>query len=224
MLLKRAASLLPWSMRQALRAVKYRSEYASGRFRSPEPEYDELPKWIQPGDWILDLGANVGHYTLRMSELTRAEGRVIAFEPVIETAELLIALARRARYPNITVFQAAVSDRAGTLNFHVPASADGLPNYFQARVADSGGRTAICLAIDDLHLPRRISLVKIDVEQHEVAVLHGMRHLLARDRPVVIVEAHEGVFGEFFREHGYQMRPKTAGSPNLVFLPPCYKK
>jgi len=224
MILKRVASYLPRPARQTLRTWKYRVELAAGRFRSGEPEFDELPTLVQEGDWILDIGANVGQYTLRLAELAGKEGRVIAFEPMIETAEILMAMARRSRHGNITVLNAAVSDRAGLLSFRVPDSADGLPNYFQARVAGDGDRLVPCFAIDDLHLPRRVALVKIDVEQHEVSVLRGMRNLLARDRPTLIIEAHEGVYGEFFQEHGYAMRPKAAGSPNLVFLSPCYKK
>lgn len=224
MVLKRAASYLPGPVQQALRAWKYRVEFATGRFRSSEPEYHELANLIQPGDWVLDIGANVGQYTLRMSELAGNDGRVIAFEPIIETAEILIALAARSRYRNITVLNVALSDHAGVQSFRVPDSADKLPNYFQARVAPDGDREVPCLALDDLHLPRRIALVKMDVEQHEVSVLRGMRNLIARDRPTLILEAHEGVYRELLQEHGYEMRPKANGSANLVFTQPCYKK
>ena len=220
MLLKRVASYLPWPVRQTLRGYKYRLELAMGRFRSDEPEVDELPSLVQPGDWVLDIGANVGQYTLRLSDLVGTEGRVIAFEPIVETAEILMGMSRRARYRNISVLNAAVSDRAGLLSFRVPTSADRLPNYFQARVAADGDRLVPCFAIDDLHLPHRIALVKIDVEQHEVSVLRGMRNLIARDLPALIIEAHEGVYGEFLREHGYEMRPKASGSSNLVFRSP----
>jgi FkbM family methyltransferase len=220
MLLKRVASHLPWPVRQTLRACKYRFEFATGRFRSGEPEFDELTTLIHKGDWVLDIGANVGQYTLRMSDLAGMEGRVIAFEPIIETAELLISMSRRSRYRNVTVLNTAVSDRAGLLSFRVPVSADGLPDYFQARVSGEGDRLVPCFAIDDLHLPHRIALVKIDVEQHEVSVLRGMRDLIARDLPTLIIEAHEGVYGEFLSEHGYQMRQKASGSSNLVFISP----
>src|SRR5437867_10327160 len=111
MLLKRIASRLPFPARQALRGWKYRLQAASARFRSDEPEFHQLPGLVQMGDWVLDVGANVGQYTLRLSELVGTEGRVIAFEPIVETAEILAAMARRARYRNITVFNIAVSER-----------------------------------------------------------------------------------------------------------------
>ena len=44
---------------------------------------------VSPRDWIVDVGANVGHYTKRLSELVGPKGRVIAFEPILETFSIL---------------------------------------------------------------------------------------------------------------------------------------
>jgi len=173
---------------------------------------------VHPGDWVLDVGANVGQYTLRLSELVGKEGRVFAFEPIVETAEILTAMARRAHYRNISIFNIAVSERAGEVSFRVPNGAAGLPNYFQARVSGEGNRTVPCFALDDLPFPNRIALIKIDVEEHEVQVIRGMRHLIERDHPILIVEGHEGIYPEFLVAHGYRMLPKSAASPNLVFF------
>jgi FkbM family methyltransferase len=218
-MLRRLASRLPFPVRQSLRAWKYQLQQASGRFRSDEPEFHRLPDWVKPGDWVIDVGANVGQYTLRLSELVGKEGRVIAFEPIAETTEILAAMARRARYRNISVLNIAASERAGEIWFRVPNGAAGLPNYFQARVSGEGDRAIPCFALDDLPFPHRIALVKIDVEEHEVSVIRGMRNLIERDHPILIVEGHEGIYPDFLARYGYCMLPKAAGSPNLVFLP-----
>jgi FkbM family methyltransferase len=219
MLLKRIASRLPFSARQTLRTWKYRLQAASGRFRSDEPEFHQLADLVQMGDWVLDVGANVGQYTLRLSELVGREGRVIAFEPIMETAEILATMVRRARYRNVTIFNIAVSERAALLRFRVPGGATGLPNYFQARVDRDGDRTIPCFALDELPFPHRIALVKVDVEEHEVSVIRGMRNLIERDHPILIVEGHEGIYPEFLADQGYRMQPKTSGSCNMVFMP-----
>jgi len=218
-MLRRLASRLPFPLCQSLRAWKYRLQQASGRFRSDEPEFLQLTDWVHPGDWVLDVGANVGQYTLRLSELVGREGRVFAFEPITETAEILAAMARRARYRNISILNIAVSERAGLVSFGVPKGEAGLPNYFQARVSGEGDRTIPCFALDELPFPNRIALVKIDVEEHEVQVIRGMRKLIERDHPILIVEGHEGIYPEFLAAHGYRMLPKAAASSNLVFLP-----
>jgi FkbM family methyltransferase len=219
MFLKRLASRLPFPARQTLRGWKYRLQAASGRFRSDEPEFHQLAGLVQTGDWALDVGANVGQYTLRLSELVGRDGRVIAFEPIVETAEILAAMARRARYRNITLFNIAVSERAGLLRFGVPGGPAGLPNYFQARVSGDGDRSIPCFALDELPFPHRIALVKVDVEEHEVSVIRGMRNLIEHDHPILIIEGHEGIYPELLAGYGYRMQPKASGSCNLVFLP-----
>jgi FkbM family methyltransferase len=218
-MLRRLASYLPFPIRQSLRSWKYRLQHVSSRFRPDEPEFDQLPNWVHPGDWVLDIGANVGQYTLRFSELVGQQGRVFAFEPITETAEILAAMATRARNRNISILNIAVSERAGEVSFRVPSGAAGLPNYFQARVSGEGDRKVPCFALDDLPFPNRIVLVKIDVEEHEVQVIRGMRNLIERDHPILIIEGHEGIYPEFLAVHGYRMLPKAAGSPNLVFVP-----
>ncbi len=217
--MRRIASRLPFSVRQSLRAWKFRMQAAFGRFQSDEPEFQRLPEWVQAGDWVLDVGANVGQYTLRFSELAGEQGRVFAFEPITESAEILAMMACRARYGNITLFNIAVSEQAGLLQFRVPSGPAGLPNYYQSRVSGEGDRAIPCLALDELPFPHRIALVKIDVEEHEVFVIRGMRKLIERDHPVLIIEGHEGIYPEFLAGYGYQMQPRASGSPNIVFLP-----
>lgn len=219
MLLRRLASRLPFPVRQGLRVWKYRMQAVFGRFRSDEPEFQRLREWVHLGDWVLDVGANVGQYTLRFSELVGAQGRVIAFEPIPETYAILSGMARRARYRNIVKFKIAVSQRSGMLSFRVPDGASGLPNYFQARASIEGDRAVQCIALDDLDFRHRIALVKIDVEEHEVLVIRGMKKLIERDRPILIIEGHEGIYPEFLAEYGYRMLERAQGSSNLVLLP-----
>jgi FkbM family methyltransferase len=220
MLFKRMASHLPLAARQMLRAAKYKIQLAGGRFQSEEPEFWLLPELVRAGDWVLDVGANVGQYTMRLSDLVGESGRVIAFEPIAETVEILAGMARRARHRNITVMNVAVSEHAGEVRLRVPWNADGLPDYFQSGVAEDGEHRVMAVALDDFDFRRRIALVKIDVERHEVAVIRGMLKLIDRDRPILIIEGHEGIFPDFLRAFGYEFMPKAAGSPNLVFLPP----
>ena len=220
MLLKRVVSHLPPAARQVLRTAKHLLDFARGRFRSSEPEFERLADFVHPGDWVLDVGANVGHYTLRFSGLVGENGRVIAIEPIVDTFAILSAMARHAPHRNITLLNVAVSDRAGLLRFEVPANRDGLPDYFQSRVNAEGRDAAFAIALDHLDFGHRIALVKIDVERHEVSVIRGMWKLIERDRPTLIIEGHEGIYPEFLQAYGYRMLQKAAGSPNFVFLPP----
>jgi FkbM family methyltransferase len=193
-LIKRVVARLPAQTRHYLKQAQCAWQIRSGNFTSSEPEFKELEGWIGEGDWVIDVGANVGRYTLRMASLVGDTGRVFAFEPVIETAALLAANVARLCARNVTVFNAAASDRAAVVELEIPMMETGLPNYYRASVSgpaadgESSQVHAFSLRIDDLALSRRVSFVKIDAEGHELAVLEGMKALLARDLPVLLVE------------------------------------
>lgn len=192
-----------------------------GRFRPLDPEFDYLDRLLKPGDWVLDVGANVGYYTLRMSDLVGPRGRVFAFEPISSTAEILISNCKYAKHGNITVFQAAVADEPAIHEFAVESSESGLPDYFTAHKASagSGNFSVFSTTIDSLALPRRVALVKVDTEGAEASVLRGMEKLIARDHPILIVECDESMT-HYLAGFGYSHVPRKAQSANILFLPP----
>jgi FkbM family methyltransferase len=183
-----------------------------GKFRSPEPEWDRLAEWIKPGDTVLDIGANAGHYTLRMSELVGPNGLVIAFEPIAETFRELACDCGKARYANIALVNAAVSDRPGRVCMTVPTR-----DSYRASITDSG-ISVLAVALDAMKLPK-VDLIKIDVEGHELPALLGARELLAREKPRLIVEENDRSDSRvrtYLRDLGYrdQVAPH---SPNTVY-------
>ena len=89
--LKSLIARLPSSLQQVVRQAHFRRAIRTGQFSADEPEYQLLPTLVSPGDWVLDIGANVGHYTLELARLVGPQGRVIAFEPVPETFSVLAA-------------------------------------------------------------------------------------------------------------------------------------
>jgi FkbM family methyltransferase len=192
-------------------------ELKRGQFRSEEPEFDWIPSVVKPGDWVLDIGANIGYYTILLSGLVGKDGRVFAFEPITDTVEILSYVVRKASQGNVTIFNVAVSDQPKTLHFSIPNRADGLPNYFAALSTDKGEIPVYATSIDALTLPQRVSFVKIDVEWGEEAVIRGMQALIQRDRPILMIEAGRQTT-ELLQGIGY--RPmKKPDSPNLIFWP-----
>jgi FkbM family methyltransferase len=228
-MLKRLAALLPLAWQQELRRWKCRSDMKTGRFRPLDPEFDYLDQLLKPGDWALDIGANVGYYTLRLSELIGPRGRVFAFEPISLTVEVLASNARYAKHNNITIFQTAVGDRQSVLDFSVETSSGGLPNYFTAHTTTSGtgNFSVFSTTIDSLQLPHRVALVKIDTEGSEQSVLRGMEELIGRDHPVLIVECSLEAATEmiaYLAAFGYTPVPRKPHSANILFLPPTVAK
>jgi FkbM family methyltransferase len=216
-LLKRASSRLPIRVQQELKRLHFGRQIRKGRFETNEAEYDRLAQWVKSGDWVLDVGANVGHYAHKLSALVGSTGRVFAFEPVPQTFELLAANMARCPLKNVTLLNVAVSDAFGTVGMRIPNFNTGLQNYYMAEVTQGpASLSVVSLPIDSLRLPARVSLVKVDVEGHELEALRGMEALLTRDHPVLIVEGTAEDVSEYLRAFGYSFE-KTAGSPNRVF-------
>jgi FkbM family methyltransferase len=217
-LLKHIAAKLPPQWQNELKRLHFRRQIQRDRFVTDEPEYGILSTLITAGDWVIDVGANVGHYTKRFSELVGPTGRVIAFEPIPETFALLAANLQVIPEANITLVNAALSDRTRLVGVSIPAFDTGLRNFYQAHLSDSAdsGLKALALDLDSLNIVNEISLIKIDVEGHEASVLRGMRDILLRDRPTLIIETGSIEIEDSLKRIGYT-HERLDRSPNVLF-------
>jgi FkbM family methyltransferase len=154
-----------------------------------EPETTDLVKRIlKPGDVFLDIGANVGWYTLLAAGLVGETGRVIAFEPEPANFALLQQNIALNGYHNVVPVQKAVSDRDGAVTLYLSETNKG--NH---SLHDSGaGRAPI--VIDAVRLDEyfgatagKIDLIKMDIEGAEGRALNGMLALLATNPDVKII-------------------------------------
>lgn len=215
--LRRFASRLPKTWQQEMKRIYFRMQISAGKFVTTEKEFLLLQEWIKPGDWVMDIGANIGHYALKMSDLVSNEGRVVAFEPVPDTFELLVANTSRSKYRNLTLLNLAGSDTAAQKGMGIPKFKDGVERYYMAHFDQKEFEfKVLCIKIDALYLPHKTSLIKIDVEGHELSVLKGMENLLLRDHPVLIVEDNVPEVVNYLCALGYTSK-KYDGSHNRVF-------
>ncbi len=224
-ILKRVAAQLPIRWQTELKRVHFGRQITHGTFSTSEPEYKLLPELISPGDWVIDIGANVGHYTKRLSELVGARGRVIAFEPVPTTFALLAANVQLFAHTNVTLINAAVSDHVSVVGMSIPKFEAGLLNYYEAHLATNedvgngdAGLSVLTLPLDTLCIEQRISLIKIDAEGHEAPVLAGMKQLLLKHHPILIVETGAKPVIEHVKALGY-VTDEQPNSPNMLFRP-----
>lgn len=181
-----------------------------GQFVPGERDAERLPEMVRPGDCVLDIGANVGYYTLLLSKLVGPTGHVFAFEPIAQTAEVLLFMCKFAPHRNITVFQMAASDRAGLIGFDIPLAGSGLPDYFRASMG--AGQDIYCAPLDSFQFPARISFIKLDAEGSEAAVLRGAQRLISSDRPTILSECRETL------PAGYR-KTEVDGYSNVILQP-----
>lgn len=214
---KKAAAHLPHDWQQALKRRHFLREIRRDDFRTDEPEWERCAQWLSPGDWAIDVGANIGHYTKRFSDLVGPTGRVLAFEPVPATFELLAANAAQFEHANVSLLNVAASDDTRLLGISIPDFETGLKNYYGAALTEqaTGLRVMTC-RIDALGLPGRVRLIKVDAEGHDAVVLRGAQQLISRDRPVVVIESAADEVEEMMRNLDYT-REAIPGSSNVIF-------
>lgn len=214
---KKLSSKLPKKYQQELKRLYFGRQIKKDIFISDEKEFSVLQKWVGKGDWVIDVGANIGHYTKRLSELVGESGRVIAFEPIPDTFELLSANMARLSFNNVSLFNIAASNSSSIQGMALPKFDTGLDNYFMAKITTSNPSLEIlCLSIDSLNLPQSISLVKIDAEGHDMSVLKGMESILRKDHPVLIIEEGSLEIEVYLKEFGYSSE-RINESHNKVF-------
>jgi FkbM family methyltransferase len=219
-LIKRVAAHFPDRWQAELKRIHFSLQISKGTFLTDEPEYKILHTLIKPGDWVVDIGANVGHYTRKFSELVGPNGRVLAFEPVPNTFALLSANTQLFKNNNVTLINAAVSDKLEVTGMDMPKFSTGLTNYYMAHLSpDSNSELSVMtLSLDSLNFTQHIALVKIDAEGHEAYVLAGMQELIKRDHPVLIIETDSEKIIDNLSLLGYTSE-KLKGSPNILFKP-----
>ncbi len=218
MMLKRLAfNKLPPRYSQWLRRKYLAWQLKRGKFVIDPVEQHAINQLLAEGDWVLDIGANVGYYSRAFSAAVGEKGRVFAMEPIPENFELLAANSLRFPFQNVTLLNLAASDCWSLVNMVIPQWR-GMPDYWGGHITDSlQGKRVLCCRLDDLRFPQRINLIKIDVEGHERAALEGMQELLARDSPILIIETSLCCdWVSFLADLGYQCQA-LPGSPNSIF-------
>jgi len=164
------------------------------------PDYDApvaafLQQRIRPGMTCVNVGTNVGVYTLQFAHWSAPGGQVIAFEPNPNTAAVLrehVALNGLSR--RVRVIQAAVASQPGRATFHASGtdgmSRLGTPNPLLVQTETvQVDVTTLDLFCDQTGV--RPDWILIDVEGFEVSVLRGARRILSTTPAVgVVVEMH----------------------------------
>jgi FkbM family methyltransferase len=197
------------------------------RYLSWNPmEYAAFRAAVTPGMIALDIGANVGAYTVLLAHWVGKTGRVYAFEPSGPAFHGLVRhVSLNVQGDVVRPLAVAVSDREGSGNLIVAATAG------ESRLADRpspGSAVTVAVTTVDHFCARegvQPSFIKVDVEGEELAVLRGARETIRRadDRLALFVELHPSIWalngtarGEIQAElerQGLRMEPLSGRDP-----------
>jgi FkbM family methyltransferase len=136
---------------------------------------------LRPGDLFVDIGANVGSYTILAAS---CGAKVLAYEPVASTFRALERNVKLNNFDNvITLKQAAVGSKPGTVFL---TTAYDTTNHVAVGNEDGDPVPSVCLD-DELPDDERFRVIKIDVEGFETEVIEGSRNLLSSERTLAVV-------------------------------------
>lgn len=186
-----------------------------------EPSIDHLRFLVHPGTSIVDVGANVGFFTLKFSKWVSDGGRVIAIEPEPANLDALNRAISRSKAANIDVIQAAAAEKEGELFLSLNPL-----NPADHRLAEQGVPVR-AITIDGLLQSRgwpTVSLIKIDVQGAEPRTLAGAQETIFRFHPAIFIEIddealHAAGFSatpliDSLRSYGYEMYALEKGTGN----------
>ncbi len=157
--------------------------------RSWEPKISELlTKHGKKGTTAVDMGAYLGTHTMALVDVVGSKGKVVTFEPQPWAFDCIKKTLKKNNIKNVKVINAGVSDKKGKIRFCSDAS--GSSSVCQERRPSDKWKEVYdipIITLDSLKL-KNVSVMKIDVEGHELNALKGSRKTIQSSRPIMLLE------------------------------------
>ena len=156
---------------------------------------------LKQGSVFIDLGANIGYFSLMASTLVGPAGRIISIEPNVKNLELFHASIVENGMKNIVVLPVAASNSPQILRLQ----SFGSNGFLEAPVPGQARAQYIQTVVLDeilISVPR-IDSIKMDIEGYEPLALQGMLLILKKHKPVIITE-----FSPWHIEHRCGLSPQ----------------
>ena len=192
---------------------------------------------LQGGATFVDVGAQIGYYSLKAAPVVGPRGHVIAVEPNPETVAKLENNIRASGAKVIAIAPVACSDAEAALDLlAAPAANTGETSLSKVNASQAGAPVATykvrARPLDDIVRESgvsRVDVIKIDVEGAEYLVLKGSQQTMAQYHPIVLVEmidhqlqqmgSSAAQVREFFRAQGYTERHTVGDNVEFGFGP-----
>ena len=179
----------------------YKLTYFKFKLKTDLDEIRILKELLKEGDYVLDIGANIGFYGRILSNLVGSSGMVYCFEPNRSNFNKLKGNVSGLK--NVKLFNNAVSDKSGTLNLYtskllnVDHRTYPINNYDKIEEIEA-------VKIDELirnGIISKVDLIKIDIQGYELQAFRGMIETIQQNK-------HLKIIAEFW-PHGF-LKAKTS--------------
>jgi len=147
--------------------------YEQGRWF--ESEITLLPKLLEPGATFVDVGANLGVYSMIAAHVVGSSGRVVAFEPTPQARSLLEAAKERNGFTGLVIRREALADHIGEADLFFDAQTE-LASLSKSTSGTTKSIRVPLTTLDAVHAEMDLSatsLIKLDAEGAEESILRG---------------------------------------------------
>jgi FkbM family methyltransferase len=175
-------------------------------------------QWLEPGDQVVDAGANIGYFSLLAAHLVGPGGAVVAVEAWPETAKRLDANLRASGAANVLLRPVAIAASEGSIVLHEGPPGNiggtGVTASFDGGIRQTVAATRFASILNSVDLAR-LTLIKIDIEGAEIAALRDLVAVGNRLSPrmAVVVE----LTPEIFCAAGWELEAVIADFAKLGF-------
>lgn len=155
-----------------------------------------IKEHVKPGMRIVDVGANIGYFSILCSKLVGEHGQVLAFEPNTENARLLLISAAKNQCKNIELFPLALSPTRGKAIFTPYQGSNGgfVAGDIDRAILDPNCQIVPTMPLDEM-VQKHVDLIKLDVEGAEGLVVAGATRIIKESRPIVTSEYSPEMLG-----------------------------
>jgi FkbM family methyltransferase len=176
---------------------------------------------VREGDVVLDVGANIGYFTLIFARVVGPRGRVLAFEPDPANFAILERNITLNDYHNVTAIPLALSDTAGPVALYM--SEFNRAHHRIVASTDAIGTIAVDSTTLDQYLESydgAVDFIKIDVEGAEAMALRGMRGVIRRTQPhSILIEFTPSALAEAGDDPASLLNELTGAGYELFEIP-----
>ncbi len=144
---------------------------------------------LKEGETFLDIGANIGQYSLFSSKVVGENGRVFAFEPVKDIYDQFNESIKKNNIKNIFLYNKACGEKQDILYINKFQGHAGGSSFISSENSKNVKKEEVeIIVLDDFLGDKKIDFIKIDVEGYEYEVLCGLKRIISKYKPKILLE------------------------------------
>lgn len=145
---------------------------------------------IKPAMTIIDIGANLGYYTVLASRLVGEQGLVLAFEPEPNFFKLLSKNINRNDIKNVNHYEMAIAEKKGISELHLSDENKGHNSLIYSEELKTSVNVKTTTLDDFLNsqIIKKVDIIKMDIEGAEILAIEGMKNTLIKHTPLLFLE------------------------------------